>query len=213
VGIVLLLFPTTRSLPTNIPRHKNVLWNEFPKWARLDPSIARLTQPKPDLTYGFPVISPDKEAFGIFEGSAKRNSFSLPVLEQLRTSQNEHLISTPTTGLYNSARKKKGKALEAKDLMCFPWAIIEVKRGTADDGQKAEARDHAKRAEFCYCQAANASAAALTLREDLAAKAKDTSNLIGPRVIFSFTCVGSAVKLWLTYRNAPVRPLIPPNKT
>jgi len=109
--------------------------------------------------------------------------------------------------------------LEAKDLMCFPWAVVEIKRGTAfhvqgdntDDEQKAkkaEARAHEKRKQFCYCQAANASAAGLTLREDLAARANDNSKLDDARVMFSFTCVGSAVKLWITYREKTVCPII-----
>jgi hypothetical protein len=124
--------------------------------------------------------------------------------------------------------------LEAKDLMCFPWAVVEIKRGTAfhvqedntydeqhgaaDDerqgtaldeqkAKEAEAKEHEKRKQFCYCQAANASAAGLTLREDLAARANDSSKLGDARVMFSFTCVGSAVKLWITYRK-PVCPII-----
>jgi hypothetical protein len=103
--------------------------------------------------------------------------------------------------------------------MCFPWAVVEIKRGTAfheqqettDDKQQAkeaEARTHEKRKQFCYCQAANASAAGLTLREDLAASANDSSKLDDARVMFSFTCVGSAVKLWLTYRKKPVCPTV-----
>ncbi|KAH3992844.1 hypothetical protein HBI56_198720 [Parastagonospora nodorum] len=187
--------------------HQNILWNEFLKWARLEPSIAQLTQPKPDLTYGFPVIVPDKDSFRASEGREESDSFSLTILEQLRNRGKESLISTPTTALYNWASKKNAKLLEAKDQMCFPWAVVEIKRGTAFHEQqagKAEARAHENRKRFCYCQAANASAAGLTLREDLAARANDTSELGDARVMFSFTCVGSAVKLWLTYREKPV---------
>jgi hypothetical protein len=112
--------------------------------------------------------------------------------------------------LFNWTAKKSSKLLEAKDLMCFPWAIVEIKRGTAfheQQAKEAEARAHEKRKQFCYCQAANASAAGLTLREDLAARANDTSKLDDARVMFSFTCVGSAVKLWITYRQKPVCPM------
>jgi hypothetical protein len=124
--------------------------------------------------------------------------------------------------LYNWASKKNTKLLEAKDLMCFPWAVVEIKRGTAfheqqgiaideqqaTEAEATEARAQKKRKQFCYCQAANASAAGLTLREDLAASANDSSELDGARVMFSFTCVGSAVKLWLTYRKKPVCPTV-----
>jgi hypothetical protein len=211
------------SVLTDIHRHINVLWNEFPKWARLDPGIARLTQPKPDLTYGFPIILPDKKSYQSKQG----DSFSLPVLEQLRNNGKESLISTPTTALYNWATKKNAKLLEAKDRMCFPWAVVEIKRGTAFYKQqdttdnechgsannelrvkKAAARAHERRKEFCYCQAANASAAGLTLRENLATRANDTSKLDDARVMFAFTCVGSAVKLWITYRQKPVCPMV-----
>lgn len=123
----------------------------------------------------------------------------------------------PTTALYNWATKNKTKPLEAKDLMCFPWAIVEIKRGTAQSvagdkhiDNKAEARKHEKRTQFCYCQAANASAAGLTLREHLAARARDSSKLRNTRVMFSFTCVGSAIKLWITYREEPVSSIVPP---
>jgi hypothetical protein len=99
--------------------------------------------------------------------------------------------------------------------MCFPWAIVQIKRGTVElaagdehKGKDAEARAHGKRAQFWYCQAANASAAGLTLREHLAARTKDSSRLDDARVMFSFTCVGSAVKLWIAYRKKLVCPII-----
>lgn len=113
--------------------------------------------------------------------------------------------------MYNRASKKNAKPLEAKDQMCFPWAVVEIKRGTAfheQQAKEAEVGAHEKRKQFCYCQAANASAAGLTLREDLAARANNSSELYGARVMFSFTCVGSAVKLWLTYRKEPVCPIV-----
>ncbi|KAJ4378643.1 hypothetical protein N0V86_005513 [Didymella sp. IMI 355093] len=191
--------------------HQNVLWNEFPQWAKMNPNMARVTQPKPDFTYGFPVVSPHDELFKVLNGDVHVDSFSLPVLAELRNRGKDSIISAPTTGVWHSATKKTPKLLEAKDLMCFPWAIVEVKRGTAGPSaglehkiKKAEARAHERRTQFCYCQAANASAAGLTLRERLAANAKDNSGLRNARVMFSFTCVGSAVKLWITYREKPV---------
>lgn len=215
MGTVFTIFILIRSVPTDVYRQQDVLWNEFPQWARLNPKIARVTRPKPDLTYGFPVIAPNDEIFKTFEGDHKVDSFSLPVLGELRNRQKGSLVSAPTTALHNWATKKKTKPLEAKDLMCFPWAVVEVKRGTAepvaDDkhiDNEAEAKEHKKRTQFCYCQAANASAAGLTLREHLAARAKDSSKLQSTRIMFSFTCVGSAVKLWITYREKSVSPVV-----
>jgi hypothetical protein len=154
------------------------------------------------------------------------DSFSLQVLGELRNGGKESLISAPTTALHNwaLAAKNKVKFPEAKDLMCFPWAIVEIKRGTAvqrgtaepfadckDEVKEAEAMAHRNRAQFCYCQAANASAAGLILRENLAASATDSSKLQDARVMFSITCVGSAAKLWITYRERPVSTIVPPN--
>lgn len=88
---------------------------------------------------------------------------------------------------------------------------MEVKHATpeasADNPQvnKREAWEHKERTEFCYCQAANASAAGLILRERLAEKAKVTSGVEPNQVMFAFTCVGSTAKLWITYRKKPVR--------
>ena len=214
MGIVLINLPTTYSVFIEFDRQQDVLWNEFPQWARLNPEMVRVTQPKPDLTYGFPIISPKDEAYKV-KSDHQVDSFTLPVLAELRNREKESLISAPTTALYNWAAKNNAKLPEAKDMMCFPWAIVEVKRGTAEpvtedehEVNEAEARAHLGRTQFCYCQAANASAAGLTLRERLAASAKDTSKLDNARVMFSFTCVGSAVKLWITYREEPVSPII-----
>lgn len=219
MGAVLIDLLTSYFIFTDSIRQQNVLWNEFPQWAKMNSRVARVTQPKPDLTYGFPVIPPNDELFSIFEGDGHVESFSLPVLAELRNRGAGSLISAPTTALHNWATKRKAKSLEAKDLMCFPWAIVEIKRGTAGplagaehETNKVEARAHKRRTQFCYCQAANASAAGLTLRERLAASAKDNSKLRNARAMFSFTCVGSAVKLWVTYREDPVSPKVPSMK-
>lgn len=81
--------------------------------------------------------------------------------------------------------------MRGPDLMCFPWAVVEVKSAIVDGDPE----------RMCYCQAANASAAALSLREKLLLASKKNEPNPEALVIFSFTCVGTHVKLWLTYRR------------
>jgi len=183
-----------------------VHWNEFQKQEEMNPKITKLTGPKPDLTYAFPVIDTNKVA-AKFRFDEQVENFSLSVLNELRTNTRVKLVSAPTTKL-KQWRPKKNSELNAPDLMCFPWAIVEAKMnktykeqgvGTAKYQQKAKIK---MSENFCYCQAANASAKALILREELASKSKDHSTSKDALVIFAFTCIGPTVKLWVTYRQS-----------
>lgn len=203
-------FPCQKLLGTNSRSHQDVLWNEFPCGNSVNSKHAQITRPKPDLTYGFPIIQPSDGVYRTLSGDPNVDSFSLPVLGELRSRANLQLMSTPTAALARWASNRSKNALQAKDLMCFPWAIVEVKRGTPEPSannppiNKREAREHEERTKFCYCQAANASAAALILRERLDEKANATSGAEAAQVMFAFTCVGSTAKLWITYRKKPV---------
>ncbi|KAH6622266.1 hypothetical protein C7974DRAFT_473606 [Boeremia exigua] len=187
--------------------HADVLWNEFPCRNSANSKHIQITQPKPDVTYGFPIIQPSDDVYRTLSGDPNVDSFSLPVLGELRSRADLQLMSTPTTALARWASNRSKNVLQAKDLMCFPWAIVEMKRGTPEPLannppiNKREARDHEKRTEFCYCQAANASAAGLILRERLAEKANAISGAEAAQVMLAFTCVGSTAKLWITYRK------------
>jgi hypothetical protein len=118
-----------RSVLTKTCRHEDVLWNEFPRWAKLDPEIQRPTQPKPDLTYAFKIIETGAELYQRYKHDPHVESFSLPWLSELRNRKKGSVISSPTTKLHQAAKNKR-VTLDAKDLMCFPWAIVEVKHGT-----------------------------------------------------------------------------------
>jgi hypothetical protein len=152
------------------------------------------TGPKPDLTYSFPIINPVFKMSSSHRFDPKVENFTLPVLSELRKASGGSLISSPTSTLLNW-NPKKPELVGAADLTCFPWAVIEVKTSKWK-------RD---RAEFCYCQAANASAEALIMREKLAERVNGPSN--DALVIFSFTCVGPSVRLWLTFRH-PVSTIV-----
>lgn len=80
------------------------------------------------------------------------------------------------------------KALLKRHLMGFPWAVVEVK---PDDVPNATE-------QFCFRQAANASAAAVRMYKRLVDYCKGlTSEHIPP--VVAYTCVGPKVKVWLTY--------------
>jgi hypothetical protein len=146
------------------------------------------TGPKPDLTYAFPIFQSSEIPVEHKLDPHVRN-FTLSILTELRNRSTDNVISSPRTSLQRW-KPRKQESLGAADLTCFPWAIVEVK--TSPSKSDAE--------EFCYCQAANASAKALTMREKLAACFVHPSQ--EALVIFSFTCIGPSVRLWVTYRAA-----------
>lgn len=189
---------------TNSPfRQENVLWtdlqasdsqesdsedtdSEDTDSRKANPDIPRRTYPKPDLTYGFPIISPTKSSPKGFVRDEYIQSFSLSVLGKLRT---KRVHSAATSGLRNWILKGDDGKLKAPDLLCFPWAIVETKHCLGSSGE----------VEKCYCQAANASADAFSLQEQLLTVAFDnTPRTLSP--IIAFTCIGPRIKVWLTYR-------------
>ena len=146
------------------------------------------TGPKPDVTYSFPIFDPSHKMSKFHRFDPKVENFTLPVLSELRKASGCSLISSPTSALAKWDPKKP-KPMGAADLTCFPWAVVEVKTSKWK-------RDKSK---FCYCQAANASAEALMMRERLAERVNEPSK--DALVIFSFTCVGPSVRFWLTFRH------------
>ena len=87
-----------------------------------------------------------------------------------------------------SLPKLKEKGNDARDLLCFPWAVVEVKPN------KEETK------EFCYCQAANASSFALQLYEDLVYEATGHRDDTIP-IVIAFTTVGPEYRVWLTHSS------------
>ncbi|KAH7384584.1 hypothetical protein BKA66DRAFT_81333 [Pyrenochaeta sp. MPI-SDFR-AT-0127] len=164
------------------------------------PSRTSRTGPKPDLTYAFPIIDTTTQTKERYQYNSHAENFSLPVLAELSTREGLELLSAPTKGLRRWQRNKKS-IMSAADLMCFPWAIVEAKRSKPSTCRGGTSTKSALET-FCYCQAANASAVALRVRERLARKSKDPDDLQETLSIFSITCVGPTVRLWITYRDA-----------
>jgi hypothetical protein len=89
-----------------------------------------------------------------------------------------------TTKIYQDDRAE----LHTSDLICFPWAVVEVKRRSKDEGVK----------NFCYQQAANASVTAL----DIMTRLFEVSGGQAPDdlpPIIAFTCIGPEIRLWLMF--------------
>jgi hypothetical protein len=175
----------------------------------MNPRAQKLTAPKPDFTYAFPIIDTTRKENLSYMRFSQADSFTLPVLGRLRKEYG--LKSAPTTRLQMWAAEND-VALDAADLICFPWAVVEAKRNKKTETPDIKFKKYNRKVagtnksmeRFCYCQAANASAEALTLREELAAKAKEQSESHYALVIISITCVGSSIKVWITYRRNSV---------
>jgi hypothetical protein len=68
---------------------------------------------------------------------------------------------------------------------------------------KRDAATSNESTERCYCQAANAAAAALELQAQLFDKLDDASSELPP--VIAFTCIGPIVKVWLAFHDqAPI---------
>ncbi|KAF1845079.1 uncharacterized protein K460DRAFT_365983 [Cucurbitaria berberidis CBS 394.84] len=170
---------------------EDMLWTEFPS---LEPQLSQVkgrTQPKPDLTYSFPILSPAITSLRGFERDEFMQCFSLESLSRLNRNG---VLCAPTTGLRRWSHSPEGTKLDTSDLSCFPWAVIEMKK-QADVSEAS--------VERCYCQAANAAAAALEFQAQLFEKDSDLRFSELPPVI-AFTCIGPLVKVWLMYRTNPV---------
>jgi hypothetical protein len=139
-----------------------------------------LTGPKPDLTYGLPIYqSIEGLPAGTTTMTDARN-FSGATIRKLNNRPWELKAS-----LTNKIHQKIPTELKDSDLMCFPWAVVEVKHSSG-------------RKDFCYRQAANASATALDVMIRLFTGPGDRILDDMPPVI-AFTCIGPEFRLWLMY--------------
>jgi len=160
---------------------EDVYWTNHARTPKNDGH--RLTGPKPDLTYGFPIYkSTDDLPKALINMDIARN-FLADTIRRFNDSPWKLKLSLTT-------RIHHGDSAEFRtsDLMCFPWAVVEVKRRSTDEGLK----------DFCYQQAANASATALDIMTGLfkTSDGRFTNDL--PPII-AFTCNGPELRLWLTF--------------
>jgi hypothetical protein len=154
-------------------------------------SPKRRTQPKPDHTYAFPIQDLSR---GNLKGLARdvlSQTLSLQVLGSL---VEQGVSCAPRSGLRKWIDAPNETILSRHDKSCFPWAVVEFKKHAESPDSSAEIR--------CYCQAANAAAAALELQAQLFnALGSDASSQSPP--VVAFTCIGPIVKVWLVYQKQP----------
>ena len=173
-------------------------WNEAHSIQTLDGNKKTPTAPQPDIYCGFAIHDMDPEQY-LDSGFGKDDfiqNFSVDTLMQLKQ---KGLSGAPSTGFETAVnqRRKSGKRIPRHELLCFPWAVVELKRqgkGNTDD-LSHEISLYGR----VYCQAANGGSAALCMLESLAqfAEVKRYNQQIPP--VVTITCVGGKTKVWLAY--------------
>lgn len=141
----------------------------------------------PDITYGFAVFdrSVRQRLPLLFDCPDSNKLFSRDFLSRIRSERGVKIKSTPQKFPTSDL-----KALRNDNRMCFPWAVLEIKK------------NETKSSEKCHSQAANAAAAALEFRKGLFHRAYppgDQRDLIPP--VVAFTSVGAWLRVWLAYLN------------
>ena len=154
--------------------------------------------------------SPNVNPCGFWRDSSVQN-FSIDVLGALL---NEGLVCTPTTGVRRYLDKKaqqliaqerhrresdgqpkidagaEGEKPFSKDhLLCFPWAVIELKHENVSPTEVTK----------CYCQGANTASRALRIFENLSrySETEVDGQQVPPVVVLTF--IGPRFKLWIAY--------------
>ncbi|KAF8849678.1 hypothetical protein BDZ45DRAFT_809789 [Acephala macrosclerotiorum] len=170
------------------------LWDEAHSIRRLNVLRTPLpTIPKPDIYCGFPVYDSQRyNTYGFWKDDFIQN-FTVETLSHLRENG---MSSTATSAVAKrlAEKMKPGKAGELippHHLLCFPFAVIELKRH--------KQRNNNELATEVYRQAANASSTALCMMENLAKFAEITKNSQHIPPIVVVTCVGGDTKVWLAY--------------
>jgi hypothetical protein len=110
------------------------------------------------------------------------------------------LCPAPTSGFVTNSKersKSNGKHhnIPLDDRLCFPWAVVELKR--------FERGNDTRLVSTACSQAANAASTALYMLESLSqfAEIKRNNEHIPP--VVAVTCVGANIKVWLAYSCHP----------
>ncbi|KEY71293.1 hypothetical protein S7711_05886 [Stachybotrys chartarum IBT 7711] len=151
-----------------------------------------LTEPRPDWVAFYPIYNlgageaadriPMTERWQ-WEKSAQDTiveNLSLKTLAYL----SKYGLRATTASIF---REGKTKDIDASDYICFPWFIVEHKK----TDQTVETQ--------CYCQAANAGAAALLMLQTLVKYAETRNEDAHIPPVVTMTTVGETVRIWITY--------------
>jgi hypothetical protein len=171
--------------PVNKYSEEDVWWTNHTRTPKLQGE--RLTTPKPDFTYGFPMY---KSLGNLPKGAASMalfRNFSADTIRKLSGSPWE-LKPSLTAKIHQGDFGN----MESADTMCFPWAVIEVKKRPHKQQDVTHVRDR------CFQQAANASATALDIMTRLFQEpGGHISDELPPSI--AFTCIGPELRLWLMF--------------
>jgi hypothetical protein len=152
-------------------------------------------EPKPYLTYGFPIGDPYGQSARGFRQHESVTNFSIEVLGDLRIPKGftESLVSSPVSGVLKWSTNKN-HVLNQSDRVCFPWAVVELAPTKAEESP----------IQSCYCQAANSASAALSLLENLHRRAglatRHSVESVPP--VIAITCSRSEIRVWLAFAAA-----------
>lgn len=170
-------------------RSSNLPWTDVPTTREGH----RVRRPVPDLTIGFPIHNMQE----LRDARLTVASLSSPPIANFSLSWHRELRGKGITTSPCKILEKDGRikpSLGKSNRICFPWAIVEIKRDIRP-GESPWAIENR-----CYCQAANACAAALALQEPLGKRLWDELQAdIYP--IIAFTCIGPIVKTWVAYNR------------
>lgn len=183
-------------------------WNEYHGIEKINDYGPGLTRPKPDIYLGLPIHKlPLEDPCGFWRDELVQN-FSLDTLGILL---NKGLVCTPTTGVrkylqsrgqqrLNNEQPERNESptiepdnnadrkFSKEHLLCFPWAIVELKKEFVRAGEVTK----------CYCQGANAASRALRMFEILSRYADTVDGEQIPPVIV-LTFIGPIFKLWIAF--------------
>ncbi|EAS34506.3 uncharacterized protein CIMG_05530 [Coccidioides immitis RS] len=164
----------------------NVHWDEAKKYPNVDRSATQPIGPKPDLTYGIPILRPC-DLDGLPKGFRDLEQVTNFTIESLGTLCSAGLTSSPQSGV-SKWTKDKRFPLNQNHLVCFPWAAVEL----------SPVEEEQQPIDFCYYQAANTASAALKLLEGLYTSSGTFTIDSSPPVVM-FTCHGPELGVWLAY--------------
>ncbi|KAI9148839.1 hypothetical protein HJFPF1_10881 [Paramyrothecium foliicola] len=181
------------------------LWTLFNTNFRREDRVG-LTAPKPDRFFAFPIRLTTNRFDELSEldrwrwpGSKRLvENFSLDVLDNLWDEGNGLWCCPFRSQEKSSQSKRRQSKFEAdryrpRDLQCFPWLIVEHKEGAEDRSKRAKAE------AFCYCQAANASSAALMLLQSASEYAEEGPDGQCVPPIPVITTIGEKVRIWIAW--------------
>ena len=149
-----------------------------------------LTRPKPDGAFYFAVHEREtrKEAREDSRTSSRWQWTGTPHGKLVENFSFDHIDRLHDHGLqYNCLISLDGERYRPKDFQCFPWLVIENKKGA-----KGTARS-------CYCQVANATSAALMLLQTAARFAENRHECQHVPPVLGISTVGELVRVWITY--------------